>query len=65
MLLWSGLLFNVGLTYYLGVALFGGLLLSQYLAIARHGTSCIDQVFFTRNGAASILLLLAVVIDAY
>jgi 4-hydroxybenzoate polyprenyltransferase len=65
MLVWSGSLFHVGIIYYLGVALFAALLLSQYLAIILKGISCIDQVFFTRNGAASVLLLLSVLIDAF
>ncbi|MEY4667436.1 MAG: hypothetical protein RL518_135 [Pseudomonadota bacterium] len=60
----NGSMFSVGAFYWLGVAVFGVLLLSQHLAVARRGISCVDQVFFTRNGTASIALFVCVLIDA-
>jgi 4-hydroxybenzoate polyprenyltransferase len=55
--------FKLGSAYVCGVALFSLLLISQHVAIARRGTACIDQVFFTRNGAASVGLFLFVLVD--
>lgn len=59
----GGSLFSVGVIYYCGVALFGLLIASQYVAIKSNGIACIDQVFFTRNGAASVMLFIAVLLD--
>jgi 4-hydroxybenzoate polyprenyltransferase len=58
-----GGVFNLGSAYYCGVGLFSCMLMSQHLTVARRGIECIDQVFFTRNGAASLLLLIAVLIE--
>jgi 4-hydroxybenzoate polyprenyltransferase len=60
----SGGLFDGGLVFYLGVAVFSLLLVSQYVAISRRGLECVDQVFFSRNGAASVLLFVFVLLDA-
>lgn len=60
----NGVVFGTGLVYWVGVGVFGALLLSQHVAVMRHGISCIDRVFLTRNGAASVLLLLFVVGDS-
>lgn len=60
----TGERFDLGAIYYVGLSLFAALLASQHLAIQRRGVGCIDQVFFTRNGAASVLLFIFVLIDA-
>ena len=60
----NGLMFSVGALYWVGVTIFGGLLLSQHLVVTRRGISCVDQVFFTRNGTASIALFVCVLLDA-
>lgn len=58
-----GVVFELHTPYNLGVSLFSALLLSQHWSVARRGVGCIDQVFFTRNGLASIALLFFVVLD--
>ena len=55
--------FVLGAPYWIGLALFAALLANQYVMIQRRGTGCIDQVFFTRNGLASVLLCLSVLAD--
>jgi 4-hydroxybenzoate polyprenyltransferase len=59
-----GRVFGAGVAYGMGVVVFGALLMSQHLAVMRHGISCVNQVFLTRNGAASVLLLLFVIGDS-
>ncbi len=58
-----GIVFELHAAYAFGVALFAALLLNQHLVVARRGITCIDQVFFSRNGAASLLLFAFVVLD--
>jgi 4-hydroxybenzoate polyprenyltransferase len=58
-----GVVFELHAAYAFGVALFAALLLNQHLLIARQGIACIDLVFFTRNGAASLVLFACVVLD--
>lgn len=60
----NGYLFSVGAAYWVGALVFAGLLISQHRAVMVHGIDCIDRVFFTRNGAASILLFVFVLVDA-
>ena len=64
---WSLVIFGgaieLGGWYDLGVLAFAGLIASQHGTIARHGVSCIDQVFFTRNGVASVILFLFTMLD--
>jgi 4-hydroxybenzoate polyprenyltransferase len=55
--------FELGGWYQLGLVIFAALITSQHITIARSGVSCIDQVFFTRNGVASVVLFLFVVLD--
>ncbi len=57
--------FSLGCAYWGGLALFALLLASQHVAVQRRGIACIDQVFFTRNGLASVLLCVAVVADGW
>lgn len=60
----NGYLFSVGAAYWIGALVFAGLLISQHRAVMVHGIGCIDRVFFTRNGAASVLLFVFVLLDA-
>jgi 4-hydroxybenzoate polyprenyltransferase len=55
--------FKLGFVYSAGVVVFSLLLVSQHIAIARRGVGCIDRVFFTRNGTASVLLFLFVLAE--
>lgn len=56
--------FQLGLVSTVGLALFSTLLVSQHITVARRGIGCIDRVFFTRNGAASVVLMASVVFEA-
>lgn len=58
-----GAWFALGALFWAGLVLFAVLLGSQYFSIVTRGLQCIDQVFFTRNGLASIVLLIAVLAD--
>lgn len=59
-----GRLFSLGTAYWFGLAVFAALLASQHIAVWRRGVGCIDRVFFTRNGLASIMLCVSVLIDS-
>lgn len=61
----TGFMFPLGIFYWLGVALFAALLASQHLLLATQGLSQVDKVFFTRNGAASVMLFLCVAMDVF
>ncbi len=63
-LVMNGVIFHVGGVYWLGVAIFAAFLVSQHRTVHTVGLSSIDQVFFTRNGAASIALCVCVTLDA-
>ncbi len=58
LLVLSGLVFSQGYLYQVGVGVFALFLGSQHVTIKNRGLSSIDQVFFNRNGIASVLLLL-------
>lgn len=60
----NGVVFTSGIFYWTGLGVFGALLCSQHVAVMRRGIECIDRVFFTRNGAASVALFLFVLVDA-
>lgn len=60
-----GVSFELGAFFWIGLSAFSMLLASQYFAISARGIQCIDQVFFTRNGLASVLLFLAVLADTF
>lgn len=61
----NGMLFQVGPFYWVGVLIFAAMLINQHRTVLVRGIECIDQVFFTRNGAASILLFVFVLLDAF
>jgi 4-hydroxybenzoate polyprenyltransferase len=58
-----GINFQKGALFWLGVAVFSILIASQHIAVRRTGIECIDRVFFTRNGMASVVLLLCTALD--
>lgn len=58
-----GVVFELHRAYTVGVVCFATLLLNQHVVVARRGIACIDRVFFTRNGAASLALFAFVVLD--
>ena len=51
-----------GWPHYLGLAVFAAILFSQHLLISPGNLSRIDTAFFTRNGAASLVYFIAVLI---
>jgi 4-hydroxybenzoate polyprenyltransferase len=55
--------FKLGHFYTAGVVLFALALANQHLLVARRGLPAISRVFFSRNGTASITLLVFVVLD--
>jgi len=58
-----GISFELGLWFWCGAALFAGLIASQHVVVHRQGLDSIDQVFFVRNGLASVALLGFVLLD--
>ena len=60
----NGFMFSVGPIYWIGVGLFAAFLLSQHRIVRNEGLESIDQVFFTKNGAASVVLCVCVAVDA-
>lgn len=62
LLVFFGLQADLGVFYYLGIALFAYLLFSQYLIISPKDLTRIDAAFFTRNGLASLIFLVAVLL---
>jgi 4-hydroxybenzoate polyprenyltransferase len=57
--------FGFGLWFWCGAIVFAVLIASQHLVVHRRGLESIDQVFFVRNGLASIALFLFVLVDQW
>jgi 4-hydroxybenzoate polyprenyltransferase len=62
-LMFFGLFAGLGPWYYLGLAVFSGLLANQHCLVSPKDLSNIDKAFFTRNGQASLVFFLFVVLD--
>jgi 4-hydroxybenzoate polyprenyltransferase len=58
-----GLVFSLGSFFWLGLVIFAVFIASQHVTVAKHGLESINQVFFLRNGAASVALFLFCFID--
>jgi 4-hydroxybenzoate polyprenyltransferase len=58
-----GAWFSFGIVFWICVSAFILLVFSQHLTVMRRGIGVIDQVFFERNGLASIVLFLGAVVD--
>jgi 4-hydroxybenzoate polyprenyltransferase len=56
-LAWFGWLFSLGILFWIGAVLFSLLIASQHITVFRRGLDQIDQVFFLRNGAGSLVLM--------
>ena len=54
---------NLGGIYYLGVLVFGLILLLQHIKVLRTNPQKIEPLFFTHNGVASVVLFIFVVLD--
>jgi len=59
----NGMIFGLGVLYYVGVVIFAGILFSQYRLISPDDLEKIDLAFFNRNGLASILFFCFVLAD--
>ena len=59
-----GYSWDMGAIFWCGVVLFAGLIASQHLVVRTVGLQAIDRVFFTRNGAASVVLFIFAWIDS-
>ncbi len=58
-----GYLFQMGVAFWCGVVVFAALIASQHLIIRKRGLAVVNRVFFTRNGAASVVLFIFTLID--
>lgn len=58
-----GLEIGFGVFFWLGVVFFSALIASQHRTIFKRGLASIDQVFFVRNGLASVVLFISVLVD--
>ncbi len=58
-----GLLFELGFFFWVGVVVFVAVIASQHISVIRRGLGCIDRVFFTRNGVASMVLFCFTALD--
>jgi 4-hydroxybenzoate polyprenyltransferase len=58
-----GLEIGFGVFFWLGVVSFSVLIASQHRTIFKRGLASIDQVFFVRNGLASVVLFISVLVD--
>jgi len=58
-----GMAFEFGWWFWCGVIVFAALIGSQHLAVLQRGFGAIDQIFFVRNGVASVVLMGFVAID--
>lgn len=63
LLVWFGILNELGILYYIGLGVFAGILASQYLSVSPDNLEKINQVFFVRNGLASIVFFVGVALD--
>ncbi|MCB0354089.1 MAG: putative 4-hydroxybenzoate polyprenyltransferase [Bdellovibrionales bacterium] len=59
-----GVVFDLGWVYYVTVAVFAALLAGQYFLVSPENLEKIDIAFFSRNGLASVLFCLGVLLEA-
>ena len=65
LLIWFGVLCELGLFYYIGVAFVGILLAYEQRMVSPKDLSRVNAAFFTLNGCVSIALLVFVILDIY
>lgn len=63
LLAWFTVLADGGGWMWIGVAFFGGALISQHRLVQPHDLSNLNAAFFTRNGVASAVFFLATLLD--
>jgi 4-hydroxybenzoate polyprenyltransferase len=64
-LLYAGSYGNLGLFYWLGCALFIGLLIYQHTLVKANDLSKINLAFFTTNGVASVIFAVFVILELF
>lgn len=62
---YAGIHGHFGLWYWIGVALFMGLLIYQHLLVKPTDLSKVNMAFFTTNGIASVVFAIFVIIDLF
>jgi 4-hydroxybenzoate polyprenyltransferase len=63
--IYAGIYGHLGAWYWMGVALFAGLLIYQHLLVKPNDLSKVNMAFFTTNGIASILFSIFVILDLF
>jgi len=63
MLLMNGIIFDLGIFYYVGMFLVGGLLLYEHSLVKKDDLSRLDIAFFNMNGYISLAVFFFTVID--
>ena len=61
----AGILGNFGLWYWIGAALFGGLLIYQHTIVKLNDLKKVNLAFFTTNGIASVVFAIFVIADLF
>ncbi|MGB4845238.1 MAG: UbiA-like polyprenyltransferase [Ferruginibacter sp.] len=61
----AGLYGHFGLWYWIGVAIFCGLLIYQHLLVKPTDLSKVNMAFFTTNGIASVVFAIFVILDLF
>ena len=62
---YAGYYAHLGLFYWIGAALFIGLLVYQHIIVKPNDLSKVNMAFFTMNGVASVLFAVFVLLDLY
>lgn len=63
LLIWFGAAAGLGVAYYIGLLVFALVLGSQHLIVSPTSLERLDVAFFARNGAASVIFFLGVMLD--
>ena len=56
---------NFGLWYWIGAAMFGGLLIYQHILVKPNDLKKVNLAFFTTNGIASVVFAIFVIVDLF
>ena len=63
--IYAGLYGHFGIWYWIGVALFMGLLIYQHTLVKPNDLSKVNMAFFTTNGIASVVFAIFVILDLF
>jgi 4-hydroxybenzoate polyprenyltransferase len=62
-LITAGLMYGLGIWYWIGVGIFGSLLVFQHSLVKPNDLSRVNMAFFTTNGIASVIFAAFVITD--